>query len=74
MKTLDYNPSPLETEFAQILISFKQLISDQLKGRKVVSMNLRSDLDNPTLFIEVEDHDGDRHTIVLKIIQRPDHE
>jgi hypothetical protein len=76
MKTLSYNPSPLEVEIARILQDFTSEIGSRLLNRKIVStavnLAVNLELDNPTLHYEIADADGDRHVITIKIIQKPD--
>lgn len=72
MKTKSYNPSQLEVEFSEALTSFKGEIEKHLTGHKIVNIENRNHQDNPMLIFELEDEDGDKHDIVVKIIQRPD--
>lgn len=72
MITKVYNPSPLETKLAKIIFNMKDEISDQLAGHTVESIEVNDDQDNPDLLLKLQDEDGDKHELVIKIIQRPD--
>lgn len=70
MKTTQYNPSKLETDFASIIEGLKTQIESQLQGQKIVDVQHRPELDNPDILFVVEDQDQDRHEIVVRFIQR----
>ncbi|MFP4091948.1 MAG: hypothetical protein ACLFUB_11420 [Cyclobacteriaceae bacterium] len=72
METKYYNPSPLEVEMAKAIESLKGPIEEHLSNNKIVEIKSNTTTDNPQLNIYVEDSDGDRHEIVIKIIQRID--
>ena len=72
MKTNSYNPSPLEVEFANILEELKDEINNRLKNKKIESSSIHLDLDNPTFKMNLTDDDGDKHVLILKLIQQPD--
>jgi hypothetical protein len=72
MKTKAYNPSPLEVRFVNVIESLKKEINDKLQDCEVTSFDQQLDLDNPILKANIIDVDGDRHTIVLQVIQKPD--
>ena len=72
MKTKSYNPSPLEVEFVNILESLKQHINQKLSNSKIESFQHNLEIDNPILKADLIDVDGDKHTIILKVIQKPD--
>ena len=72
MKTTSYNPSPLEVEFSNIIESLKLEINAKLNNRTIESFEHRLDMDNPTLKIFIKDDDGDKHCLVIKLIQKPD--
>ena len=74
MKTNSYNPSPLEIEFANLLDDLIDEMNLRLKNRKIESSDIQLDQDNPTFRMDICDLDGDKHTMILKIIQRPDQE
>lgn len=72
MKTQSYNPSPLEVEFANILEDLRGELNIRLKNKKIESTSILLEADNPVYKAEILDDDGDSHTLVIKIIQRPD--
>lgn len=72
MKTTAYNPSPLEVAFVNVIKSLRSEINDKLKDCEVTSFDQEINLDNPILRANIIDIDGDRHTIVLQVIQKPD--
>jgi hypothetical protein len=72
MKTKSYNPSPLEVEFVNVIESLKQNINEKLTFSEIDSFEHELDIDNPTLKANLIDIDGDKHTIILKVIQKPD--
>ena len=72
MKTKAYNPSPLEVTFVNVIESLREEINDKLRDCEVTSFEQQLDLDNPILKANIIDVDGDKHTIVLQVIQRPD--
>jgi len=71
MKTLDYNPSLLEVEFAKTLTGLKDELSSGLSTNNVQEITTRQG-DNPSVIIKTIDEDGDHHEIVIKVIQKPD--
>jgi hypothetical protein len=72
MKTRSYNPSPLEVEFVQVIASLKDHINEKLTNCEIESFDQRIDIDNPILKAYLIDTDGDKHTVILKVIQKPD--
>ena len=72
MKTTSYNPSEIEVEFATVIESLKDTISDKLSQKKILSVENHLNMDNPILKVHLIDDDGDKHTLVLKLIQKPD--
>lgn len=72
MKTKSYNPSPLEVEFVNIIESLQMNINEKLENGQVESFKHKLDLDNPILQANIIDSDGDKHTLILKVIQKPD--
>jgi len=72
MITKDYNPSPLEVRFAEILCDLKEEINQRLVNFEVFKIENNTKLDNPTIDVFLKDEDGDKHEIVMKIIQKPD--
>ena len=72
MITSDYNPSPLEVLMANILAEMKDEIGLRFSGHSIINAESDVDADNPTVVFHLEDHEGDRHQLVIKIIQKPD--
>lgn len=72
MKTISYNPSSLEVEIAKIIEKLKDQISVHLQDRKIISVEHELEMDNPLLYLTIQDDDGDLHKIALKLIQKPD--
>ncbi len=72
MNTITYNPSPLEVELADTIESLSDTISGKLSGNKIIKIDKNTNIDNPILRITTEDNDGDRHMVIIKIIQKPD--
>ena len=72
MKTISYNPSDLEVEIAGSIEKLQGQISELLPNRKIDSIEQKLDMDNPTIYLHVSDDDGDKHVVVLKLIQKPD--
>lgn len=69
---MTYNPSKLEVEFADIIEELKDQIEAKLNGNKIVALDKNSNVDNPLVRITLEDKEGDKHMLILKIIQKPD--
>ena len=72
MITDKYNPSKIELEFAKSIKSLSKEISRSLSENKVVDIKFNEDQDNPDLIFRLEDTDGDKHEIVIRLIQRAD--
>lgn len=72
MKTTTYNPSPLEVKFADAIEELKGQIESKLKDHKITKIDKNIGVDNPILRITMEDDDGDKHMVILKVIQKPD--
>ena len=72
MKTTSYNPSPLEVEFARCIEENKDNLSNNLEGRSIIQIEQQTVADNPTVKVHIQDNDGDKHLLVLKLIQKPD--
>ena len=72
MNTTTYNPSPLEVEFADIILELKDAINGKLKNAKIINIDKNTNIDNPLVRITLEDKDGDKHMVIMKIIQKPD--
>ena len=72
MKTANYNPSPLEVRFATILSGLKDVMNNQLDGFEIYRVENNINEDNPTVQFLIADRDGDKHQVIIKVIQRPD--
>ncbi|MEJ0030340.1 MAG: hypothetical protein WDO15_08205 [Bacteroidota bacterium] len=72
MKTVAYNPSPLEVDFANALIILQKDIQKHVQGAKIVNIESNINRDNPMVKFSLVDSDGDPHEIVVRIIQIPD--
>jgi hypothetical protein len=72
MITKNYNPSPLEVQFAEALSDMKEALTERLRNYTVIKIDNNTQLDNPRIDLLIKDKDGDAHEIVLKIIQKPD--
>ena len=72
MITKNYNPSPLEVKFIEILADLRSNIDGKLDGFSITDVKFNKDLDNPVIEFFLEDSDGDVHDVVLKVIQKPD--
>jgi hypothetical protein len=72
MKTSDYNPSPLEVDFANALVILQKDIQKHLQANKVLNVESNINRDNPMVKFSLVDKDGDPHEIVVRIIQIPD--
>lgn len=72
MKTVAYNPSPLEVDFANALIILQKDIQKHLQGNQITNIESNINRDNPMVKFSLVDKDGDPHEIVVRIIQIPD--
>ena len=72
MKTTAYNPSPLEVEFANCIVENNDELNQKLGGRSITHIEQKIDTDNPVLKVHVQDDDGDKHLLIIKLIQKPD--
>ena len=72
MKTTTYNPSPLEVEFAHAISNLKSDIEQHLQDNQIDQIENNINADNPVLKVHLTDKDGDKHVLVIKLIQKPD--
>ena len=70
MITKNYNPSPLEVRFVEVICELKEEINKKLADFDVLKIENNTQLDNPTIDFFLKDQDGDEHEIVLRIIQK----
>lgn len=72
MKTNIYNPSPLEVAFANSIKALKNEIQSRIPSQKILEVHENLNEDNPCVVFKLQDEEGDRHEMVIKIIQRLD--
>ncbi len=72
MKTVTYNPSPLEVEFAKAFHAVSEHIESKLENVSIERIECDLEADNPFVKFFLTDQDNDPHEIVMKIIQLPD--
>lgn len=72
MRTLQYNPSILEVNFAKAFHDLTPQIENRLTGAKVIEIKSNYNIDNPQVTFKLKDEEGDLHEVVVQIIQRPD--
>lgn len=71
MKTLSYNPSPLEVDFTKAILELENEIEQKI-GMIIQKVNADIQADNPSLRFYLQDKDGDKHQVVIRVIQKPD--
>ena len=72
MKTIHYNPSLIEVEFAKIIANLREEIQQKSAFHTIVDIEINRTRDNPTLVLKLEDKDGDKHQLIIQFIQRAD--
>ncbi len=72
MKTISYNPSPLEVDLANALVILQKEIEKHLLDNKITRVEANLERDNPKVKLMLKDKEGDEHEIVIKITQMPD--
>jgi hypothetical protein len=72
MKTSSYNPSQLETDFANALYILQKDLQKHLHGHEITHVETQLKRDNPMIKFNLVDKDGDPHEVVIRIIQIPD--
>lgn len=72
MKTKIYNPSQLEVEIANAIEDLKEDLQERLSNNRIINIENHISKDNPQVRLILEDEDGDRHEVVLKVIQVAD--
>ncbi|MGK7390426.1 MAG: hypothetical protein ACNS60_08745 [Candidatus Cyclobacteriaceae bacterium M2_1C_046] len=72
MRTISYNPSPIEVDFAEALEALQVEIQKKLDGITIEKIENEITADNPLIRFHVKDKDGDPHEVVIKVIQKPD--
>lgn len=74
MENESYNPSPLEVQMADAIEQLSDQLAEKLPEHKVLSIEKNIQLDNPQLLVRVENQQGKKNEVVIRIIQRVDHE
>ena len=72
MKTDLYNPSPIEVEFAHAINELKSELEKHITNNRIDKIENNITADNPLLKVHLTDSDGDKHVLVIKLIQKPD--
>jgi hypothetical protein len=72
MKTIHYNPSLIEVEFAKIIADLREEIQQRSAEHTITDLKVHTTQDNPTVVLTLKDHDGDKHELILRFIQRVD--
>ncbi len=72
MITTSYNPSKIEQDLAAALPKILDQLNGQLKDFSIDKMEEIGSRDNPHMKLDITDNDGDKHEVIIKIIQRPD--
>lgn len=72
MKTVSYNPSPLEVDFANALLILQKEIEKHLQDNKIIHVEPDLSKDNPAVRFNLLDKDGDPHELVIRVVQIPD--
>lgn len=72
MRTVSYNPSPIEVDFAEALEALQGDIQKKLDGISIERIENHITADNPLIRFYLKDRDGDPHEVVIKVIQKPD--
>lgn len=72
MKTVNYNPSELEVQFARAIEDLQKQIEKHLPNNEVINVENKINEDNPLVKFYLLDNEGDPHELVIKIIQSPD--
>ena len=47
-------------------------INKNINSNRILEIKKNREEDNPSLIFFLEDEDGDKHEVVMKVIQRPD--
>lgn len=72
MKTVSYNPSPIEVQLAKSIAAVKERLAEHMNGMKIEKIKEELETDNPILRFYLVDEDDDKHEVVVQIIQKPD--
>jgi hypothetical protein len=58
--------------FAKAIVHMKDQLEQELGKCKILDIENKINADNPMLLFHIQDEDGDKHDLVIKLIQRPD--
>ncbi|MES2389951.1 MAG: hypothetical protein V4543_18255 [Bacteroidota bacterium] len=72
MKTTQYNPSKIETDFCEALQGMATELAAHLPDYSITGLTPTNNRDNPFLVVALTDKDGDKHELVISFVQRPD--
>ena len=72
MKTTQFNPSQIELDFQQVLLSASAFFEQALPQYKIENIEVWSKKDNPSVLLKFSDSEGDKHELVVSLIQRPE--
>lgn len=72
MKTVHYNPSLIEVEFAKIVAGLREEIQQKSAVHTITDVELNTTIDNPRVIFTLQDKDGDTHELIVQFIQRID--
>ena len=72
MKTIKYNPSALEMDMANALMSMTKEIEKHLQDNTITEIDPDLDKENPVITFHLTDKDGDRHQLSVRIFQAHD--
>ena len=72
MKTIKYNPSALEMDMANALMSMTKEIEKHLQDNTITEIDPDLDKENPVITFHLTDKDVDRHQLSVRIFQARD--
>jgi len=72
MKTTTYNPSQLEIDIANAMLTLQKEIEKKLADIQIIHVETQIMRDNPMVKFSLLDRDGDPHEVVVRVIQIPD--
>ena len=72
MKTTTYNPSQLEIDIANAMLTLQKEIEKKLADIQIIHVETQIMRDNPMVKFSLLDRDSDPHEVVVRVIQIPD--
>jgi len=69
-----FNPSPLEVEFANAIEQVSEQLAGLIPENRILHVEKDILLDNPQLKVTLENNQGRKREVVIRIIQRIDQE